>query len=168
MFFDFGQNNSYGYFVVDEKVCHRLFIEADNEDEAVSKAEGLGCYWDGVDNGKDCPCCGDRWSRYYLRPVPIEKYTEEGYSVGVYDGIYKDTVSEWNKRYGKYECVVKPEFITEFSVGEYVGKIRFKTIEEYAQFLADGYGWTVPDARIYYKDGTVKEIFAHNSRCDKK
>lgn len=32
MFFDFCQNNSYGYFVVDEKVCHRLFIEADNED----------------------------------------------------------------------------------------------------------------------------------------
>lgn len=35
----------------------------------------------------------------------------------------------------------------------------FETVEEYAQYLADRYGWTSPDARLYYKDGTVKEIY---------
>lgn len=62
MFYGFNQNNSGGHFVVDDSLCHRLFIEADDKDEAISKAEELGCYWDGVDKGIDCPCCGDRWS----------------------------------------------------------------------------------------------------------
>lgn len=168
MFYNFDQNNSYGYFVVDEKVCHRLLIEADNEEEAVSKAEELGCYWNGVDNGVDCPCCGDRWSRYFLEPIDIEKYTEKGYPVSVYDNIYRDTVAEWNRKYGKYECVVAPQFETTFSSRAYVGRIRFKDVEEYAQFLADEYGWTVPDARVYYKNGVVKEIFSSKFQNDGK
>lgn len=40
----FDQNNSGGYFDVDDKVCHRLFIEAESFDDAVEKAEELGCY----------------------------------------------------------------------------------------------------------------------------
>lgn len=168
MFYEFQQNNSYGYFVVDDKVCHRLFIEAENENEAVSKAEELGCYWDGVDNGQDCPCCGDRWSRYFVEPVPIDKYSTEGYAVSVYDGVYKDTVAEWSRKYGKFECVEEPEFETTYSVTSYKGKVRFRNIEEYAQFLADEFGWTVPDARIFYKDGGVKEIFSPNSRCSRE
>jgi hypothetical protein len=59
--FLFDQNNSGGKLVVNDKVCHRLFIEAENESEAISIAEGLGVYFNGVDDGRDCPCCGDRW-----------------------------------------------------------------------------------------------------------
>jgi len=33
-----------------------------------------------------------------------------------------------------------------------------KTIEEYAQIMADQYGWTKPDARIFYANGKVTEI----------
>ncbi|MGA0164712.1 MAG: DUF7296 family protein [Bdellovibrionota bacterium] len=61
--FLFDQNNSGGKLVVNDKVCHRLFIEAKNESEAISIAEGLGVYFNGVDDGRDCPCCGDRWYR---------------------------------------------------------------------------------------------------------
>lgn len=125
MFYQFNQNNSGGYFVVNDKLCNRLFIEADSEEEAVRKAEELGCYWDGVANGLDCSCCGDRWSKYWLDAIPLEKYRTEGYK-------------EWRGQ-----------------------TFYFNDIEEYAQYLANTYGWTKPDVRIYYKDGTVKEIFSN-------
>ena len=158
MFYEFNQNNSGGHFVVNDKLCHRLFIEADNEYEAIKKAEELGCYWYGVAEGRDCSCCGDRWHKDWLEPVNMEKFMNKGYRAYVYDGIYNNTISEWNKRYGKYDVVEPPKWDEEYS-RRYLGRIKFNNIEEYAQLLADEYGWTTPDARIYYKDGVVKEIF---------
>lgn len=126
--FKFEQNNSGGSFDVDDKVCHRLFIEAESFDDAVEKAEELGCYWHGVASGIDCPCCGDRWDKWNDKPVDIEKYKTEGYKT-------------WRN-----------------------GIIKFNDIEEYAQYLSNEFGWTTPDARIYYNDGTVKEIFSSRAR----
>lgn len=160
--YEFDQNNSGGRFHVDEKVCHRLFIEAESFDDAVEKAEDLGCYWDGVRDGIDCPCCGDRWDKWSDDPVDIEKYKTEGYRVGLYDNIYRNTKNAWEGKYRRYGVIKEPEFETRYSVREYVGKIRFNNIEEYAQYLANEYGWTTPDARIYYNDGSVKEIFKEN------
>lgn len=40
------------------------------------------------------------------------------------------------------------------------GTLYFNNIEEYAQFFADKFGMTVPEGRIYYHDGNVKEIFS--------
>lgn len=117
MFYLFNQCNSGGYFIVSDKVCHRLFIEADDGEEALQIAENLGCYWDGVNKGLDCPCCGDRWYTYYDE-IDINKMKNDGYEVSVCDSI-----------------------------------------EEYAQYLANTYGRTSPDARIFYKDGNIKEIF---------
>ena len=105
-FFQFRQNNSYGVFTVNNTVCHRLFIEADTHSEAIRKAEELGCYWDGVCAGIDCPCCGDRWDNWDDRPVETDD------------------------------------------------------IEAHAQNLADSFGWTSPDARIFYKNGRVSEIYS--------
>ena len=110
--YEFTQNNSGGSFVVDDKVCHRIYIEADNFGKAVSIAESLGCYWNGVEKGIDCPCCGDRWSKWNNHPISFEKNNS-------------------------------------------------KSIEEYAQKMSNKYGWTYPDARIYYKNGDVKEIFSN-------
>lgn len=157
-FYEFDQNNSGGYFEVNDNVCHRLFIEANSFEEAVNKAESLGCYWNGVENGFDCPCCGDRW---YKNDdiVDIERYSSEGYEVSVYDGIYKNTREEWYKRYGKYEIMEEPKMINNQYSTSFFGKIRFKNIEEFAQYMADEYGWTSPDARIFYINGEVKEIF---------
>jgi hypothetical protein len=155
----FDQNNSGGRFVVDNNVCHRVVIEANSEKETIRKAEDLGCYWNGVDKDIDCPCCGDRW---YDSPdeIDIEKYSNEGYTAGVYDGIYQNTKVEWDERYRKYEVVEEPHFEQRFSSREYVGKIKFHNIEEYIQYLADEYGWTTPDARIFYQNGIITEVFS--------
>lgn len=160
----FNQMNSGGYFVVNNKVCHRLFIEAESFDDAVEKAEELGCYWDGVSKNIDCPCCGNRWDKWDDDPVDLEKYKTEGYVVNVYDGISGGAKDLWEKKYRKYEVIKEPEFVSEGFGKNYVGKIRFNNIEEYAQYLADEYGWTVPDARIYYHNGDVKEVFNYRLR----
>ena len=73
---------------------------------------------------------------------------------------YANTETRWNEKYGKYEVVEKPTWKQTYSYREYVGRIRFCNVEEYAQFLADEYGWTTPDVRIYYSNGNVKEIFS--------
>lgn len=39
--YNFTQNNSGGYFDVDDKVCHRLFIEAGSFDDAIKKQKSL-------------------------------------------------------------------------------------------------------------------------------
>ena len=150
MFYEFEQNNSGGSFDVNDKVCHRLFIEADSFEEAIEKAEDLGCYWNGVSKGIDCPCCGDRWHK------PWDDNGEtfpKDYKVNVYGSLDK-----WYKKFGNYEIIEEPHIrYSMFKLSE--GKIRFKNIEEYAQYLADEYVFTTPDTRIYYKNGEVKEIF---------
>ena len=37
-------------------------IEANDNDQADNLAENIGIYFDGVELGYDCECCGDRWS----------------------------------------------------------------------------------------------------------
>ena len=69
MFFEFRQNNSGGTFVYDEQkgISHSVIVEADSKDDAITRAEQIGLYFDGEG---DCPCCGDRWSTH------IEGYNE--------------------------------------------------------------------------------------------
>ena len=162
MFYRFDQNNSGGYFITDDRVCHRLFIEADSEEEANEKAEELGCYWDGVYMEIDCPCCGDRW--YGCDEVDLESFATDGYSVSIYDGMSRSAEQRWKENYGNYEIVEAPHWRNSGRFSSYEGKVKFRNVEEYAQFLANEYGWTTPDARIYYKDGTVKEIYSANMR----
>lgn len=60
-FFEYSQNNSGGFFEVDEDVSYNVYIEADSAEEANRKAEEVGIYFDGCEKGLDCECCGDRW-----------------------------------------------------------------------------------------------------------
>lgn len=123
--YEFGQNNTEGSFEVTDKLCHRLFIQATSSDAATAIAESMGVYFDGCDDGRDCPCCGDRW-----------------YRISSDDFIDAAELEDRLKSYG-------PE----------VAEDAPRTIETYAQLLADKFGWTKPDARLFYADGTVKEIF---------
>ena len=63
MWYEFDQNNSGGWFHInDEKgIGPKVWIEADNANEANEKAQEIGIYFNGVDKGRDCDCCGDRW-----------------------------------------------------------------------------------------------------------
>lgn len=60
-FYEFHQNNPGGFF--DKNMPRYLWIEASSKDEACEIAEEHGVYFDGIDEGIDCPCCGDRWYR---------------------------------------------------------------------------------------------------------
>ena len=63
MFYTYMQNNSGGDFHFDAArgVSHYVIIEAASAEEANKKALDIGLYFDGCDDGRDCPCCGDRW-----------------------------------------------------------------------------------------------------------
>lgn len=82
-FYQFDQNNSYGIFDVDDKVCPIIIIEADTESEAIEKGLDLGIYFDGCNKGIDCPCCGDRWVTPNILEFPL-KYRDE---------VFKDVVT---------------------------------------------------------------------------
>lgn len=64
MFYHFVQNNSGGGFDIDidAGITVNVIVEATSATEAVEKAKSIGLYFDGVDAGVDCECCGDRWS----------------------------------------------------------------------------------------------------------
>lgn len=106
-FYEFNQNNSGGFFDVDENVCNYVIIEASSADEAIRKLRPMI-----ANQSESCPCCGERWSLDY------------------YDVI-------------------------DFSD-------KFESIEDYMQHIADEqWGvWTEPLARIFYKDGSKKEIYS--------
>lgn len=115
MFYEFDQNNSGGEFEVDENLCQTVIIEADSLEEAEKKAFSMGIYYDGVDEGIDCPCCGDRW--------------------------------------------YQPDSEMNFPIE--VGDKKYETVEEFAQGFLSRYVFPSksPGIRIFYKDGSVKEIF---------
>ena len=56
-YFKFRQNNSFGHFVG----TPLIFVQADNAADANSIAQDHGVYFNGVADGIDCDCCGDRW-----------------------------------------------------------------------------------------------------------
>jgi len=156
-FYEFEQNNSGGSFVVNERICHRIIIEAETEQQAIQKAEQLGCYWNGVEEGLDCPCCGDRW---YSSPseININQFKKEGYPVDVYSD-YDNAEERWFSLFGEFPRIEEPKWVTQYSSKKYVGRIYFENIEQYCQFLANEYGWTTPDIRIFYLDGRKVDIF---------
>jgi hypothetical protein len=63
--YDYHQNNSGGSFVRNDSVGPYVWIEADSAEKANSRAQSVGIYFDGCDEGMDCPCCGDRWYEQY-------------------------------------------------------------------------------------------------------
>jgi hypothetical protein len=104
-FFEFKQNNSGGYFDVDDKVCNRVVVEADSLQEAIDIMEPM------VENQSgSCPCCGDRWSLSYADEVDLAKYKKDGYQVGVYDH-HVDPLEEWNNLYGMFTIMEEPKWV---------------------------------------------------------
>ena len=173
-FYEFSQNNSGGGFDTDDKLCHRLFIEADSNEEAISKAENLGCYWNGVDEGMDCECCGDRWYPSD-NVVDLENINKRwgGYEVSEWLSEKKgenisdeSAISNLKSRYSGSEWLTEPKVDKPYGSLRVIGKIKLDSIEQYAQIMADLYGWTKPDCRIFYKDGSVKEIYSNKSRAN--
>lgn len=127
-FYMWEQNNSGGSFRVDDKLTHRLVIEADTYREAEYKAFDMGVYYNGVEDDRDCSCCGDRWYEGREVKLPID-FSENIYGEGK-DGL---------KVVGRKENTLT-------------------TLDEYLQYLTNRWGWETPDARVFYKNGSVKEF----------
>lgn len=56
-YYHFSQNNSGGSFFGHTDI----WIDAPDADTANERALEHGIYFNGCDDGRDCPCCGDRW-----------------------------------------------------------------------------------------------------------
>ncbi len=93
MFKLFTQNNSGGHFNHDPRrgIGPYVIVEGTDEEDCVQRAEDIGLYWNGVDEGSDCECCGDRWDTYgevsdepqvYGEPVSQARVRREGKPLG--------------------------------------------------------------------------------------
>lgn len=86
-FYKFKQNNSGGGFDLDDKVTIAVWIEADTPSQANSKAEEIGIYFNGCDDGTDCECCGDRWYEVSERDAEDEPTTSKYDDFWVRNGV---------------------------------------------------------------------------------
>lgn len=97
LFYTYSQNNSGGSFRIsdEEGICEYVIIEALNSAHADTRAESIGLYFDGCDEGIDCPCCGDRWYE--------QASYEKGYEV---PSIYGRPADQEIKSWYRNRCFV--------------------------------------------------------------
>jgi hypothetical protein len=119
MFYTFTQNNSAGYFVINDRVCHFVIIEADTAEQANDKAEDIGIYFNGVRAEIDCSCCGDRWYS--------QRHEDDGEETPTISGgqpsEYSDSFAKVNEVYCR--VYYKDGIVKEYRTGS--------RIEEFAQ-----------------------------------
>jgi len=63
LFWVYEQTPNRAQYIVDKEkgLSFLVFIEASTAASADAKAVMLGIYFDGIENGIDCACCGPRW-----------------------------------------------------------------------------------------------------------
>lgn len=66
-FYHYHQNHSGGHWAFDAErgISVEVIVEADSALDANDKAERIGLYWNGCEQGLDCSCCGDRWDEQF-------------------------------------------------------------------------------------------------------
>ena len=113
-FYEYRQTNSGGVFDChpERGISAHVIIEADSAEEANACAVGIGLYFNGVEKGYDCSCCGDRWSESWYEEgtdvpsvwgTPITDYNPQVWWVPGYQAFthYKDgriVGSLWNPK----------------------------------------------------------------------
>jgi hypothetical protein len=101
MWYHYRQNNTRGTFDEGPTVAPHVLIEANSADEANERAQKLGMYFEGVRQGRDCVCCGDRWSPAVLDSEGYEHVTDVALAV---EG---DLLGEWFIAHGVDGRVVR-------------------------------------------------------------
>ncbi len=157
-FYKITQNTINGRYIVDENLCHILFIEADNEKHSVDIAKKLGCVW-GDDNASKI----NFWSAN-IEKIDYETYNTNGYPANICFSPQirqNDILSTFNERYYDFDTI-DPPFITMGNFGAIWVKVKFKfkSIEQYAQIETNSFGShnNKPDIRIFYLDGKIVDI----------
>ncbi|MCX8008293.1 MAG: hypothetical protein N3A54_01170 [Patescibacteria group bacterium] len=112
-FYLFMQNNSGGVFFCDKLSALLVVVKAESEQEACNIAKTYtDIYFNGVEEGLDCPCCGDRWDW----PIDLQ---------GSYDRYYTLASSYFTKPPKNYLI-----YVNEF------GEVKiFKDPESAHQFI---------------------------------
>ena len=89
-FYEFRQNNSGGSFDIDDTdgIGPRVWIEATDAKHANARALRLGIYFDGCAGGRDCNCCGDRWSPAWKDDGEDTVEVDPEYDFGWHDTVY--------------------------------------------------------------------------------
>lgn len=89
-FYEFDQNNSGGSFDIDpaKGIGPSVYIEATDTAHANARAEELGIYFNGVADGRDCACCGDRWHALWRDEEGVSEVVPGKYSFSWHDEIY--------------------------------------------------------------------------------
>lgn len=89
-FYEFSQNNSGGSFDIDDGrgIGAKVWIEAVDAQQANDRALNLGIYFNGIDSGSDCPCCGDRWYPVYEYDAEDQPLINEEYDFNWHDIVY--------------------------------------------------------------------------------
>lgn len=95
-FFTYSQNNSGGHFDINDSVSLFVIIEAASAADANAKARSVGIYFNGCEDERDCPCCGDRW---------YSQWDDEG---DVEPTIYGEPVSQHMAKEGMRLLFAKP------------------------------------------------------------
>lgn len=111
MFYHYSQNNSGGSFDFDPAsgITHNVIIEARDGDHADERAKEIGLYFNGVEDGLDCDCCGNRWSQSYGNG------TDE-------PTIYGEPVTpHWDKKRMFFKWIKGPETFVHYLNGEVKG-----------------------------------------------
>lgn len=63
MYYTFRQNNTHGYYQINDKLGTQVIVEAPTLEIAIERAKTeAGLYFDGKG---DCSCCGHRWYAPY-------------------------------------------------------------------------------------------------------
>lgn len=109
-FFQFSQNNPGGRFVTNNNLAQVVIIEANDALDANEIAERIGIYFNGVSEGQDCKCCGDRWDStsesdgseeplVYRMKINeyLKKYPEDEIKIHYKNGVVQHVVNKEKK-----------------------------------------------------------------------
>ncbi|CYV04216.1 hypothetical protein HO640_10350 [Streptococcus suis] len=115
-FYVFDQNNSGGYFVIDENVTSEIIIEATEEAKALGRLEEI--LSQKPEYMEYCSCCGERWypeysdvyTRYWVSDEQYEEFEEvrDGHEAMFYPLDGEHRLIPWS-RYSMYEYLPKKE-----------------------------------------------------------
>lgn len=152
MFYTYNQSNPGGRFIQNDKLGQYVVIEADSADDANSRAENVGIYFDGCDDGMDCSCCGDRWYRAELsrsegdaEPMIYGQTIEEFVAQQDFTPLEKHMFVHIHYKDGRHE---KMDIDIDKAVKENQAKKRAQAEKLWAVRF-NGYGITNKPIRVY-------------------
>ena len=123
-YYQYIQNNTGGGYTMSEKqgIAQYVIVEAISASHADARAEDIGLYFNGCENGEDCQCCGDRW------------YEAREYNAADTPMIYEQTVQDYIDK-NKGECCY-----IHYLDGSFERIVSGTEPKEKEDFLAEYYG----------------------------